>query len=63
MENGEHLTDAAIEKIVNNRASINTGLSQILKADFPRIIPVTFSWITNNFTRSLIYVGWRVFLN
>lgn len=41
MENGEHLTDTAIEKIVNNRASINTGLSLILKAGFPQIIPVT----------------------
>lgn len=40
MKNGEHLTDTGIKEIVNLRASINTGLSQIFKAGFPQPIPV-----------------------
>ena len=41
MQNGEHLTDAGIKEIVNIRATINTGLSSVLKAGFPEATPVS----------------------
>lgn len=41
MQNGEYLTDEGIKEIVNIRATINTGLSSVLKAGFPQANPVT----------------------
>lgn len=41
MQNGEHLTEVGIKEIVDIRATINTGLSSILKAGFPQATPVT----------------------
>lgn len=40
MQKGEHLTDAGIKEIVNIRATINTGLSPVLKAGFLQASPV-----------------------
>ena len=40
MNNGEHLTIEGLEKIINIRASINKGLSPLLKEAFPNFVPV-----------------------
>lgn len=40
MNNGEHLTDERMRKIVSLRASMNKGLSEELMESFPNIIPV-----------------------
>jgi hypothetical protein len=37
---GEHLTVEGIQKIVSIKASMNNGLSDLLKNSFPNIIPV-----------------------
>lgn len=39
MKDGKHLTDEGIKEIVNIRASINTGLSKVLKDSFIETIP------------------------
>lgn len=39
IKEGKHLTEEGIKDIVNIRASINTGLSEILKKGFQNIIP------------------------
>lgn len=39
MENKEHITPDGLQKIVNLRASMNLGLSAVLKAAFPNTIP------------------------
>jgi hypothetical protein len=43
MLNKEHNTLEGIQKIVNIRASLNTGLSKDLKEAFPMTIPVTLN--------------------
>lgn len=43
MLRGEHLQDDGLQTIVNIRASLNLGLSQVLKEAFPETIPVTRS--------------------
>lgn len=51
MLNKEYNTLEGIQKIVNIRASINTGLSNYLKEEFPMTIPATLnleSFIKNN---------------
>lgn len=51
MLNKEHNTLEGIQKTVNIRASLNTGLSKDLKEAFPMTIPVTLnleSIIKNN---------------
>jgi hypothetical protein len=40
MDQGEHLTIEGLHKIVSIRASMNKGLSDVLKTDFPDIQPV-----------------------
>lgn len=40
MERGEHLKLEGLQAIINIRASLNLGLSEVLKAAFPKIIPV-----------------------
>src|SRR4051812_46701698 len=40
MEQKEHLTEAGLAKIVAQKASMNLGLSDELKAAFPDTIPV-----------------------
>ena len=40
MQNKEHLTKVGIENIVNIRASMNLGLTDILKAAFPNYSPI-----------------------
>jgi hypothetical protein len=37
---GEHLKVEGLQAIINNRASLNLGLSEVLKAAFPKTIPV-----------------------
>nr|YP_009577871.1 LAGLIDADG endonuclease [Cordyceps cicadae]QBG64861.1 LAGLIDADG endonuclease [Cordyceps cicadae] len=39
MKEGKHLTNQGIKEIVNIRASINTGLSGVLKQEFSQAIP------------------------
>ena len=41
MSRGEHLQKEGLQTIVNIRASLNLGLSQVLKEAFPDTIPVT----------------------
>ena len=36
----EHLTPVGLQKIVNLRAAINRGLSEVQKAAFPDAVPV-----------------------
>jgi hypothetical protein len=47
MLNKEHLTIEGLQEIVNIRASLNLGLSDVLKSAFPNYIPVKRSLITN----------------
>lgn len=39
MKQGEHLTKEGLDKIVTIRASLNNGLTEVLKAAFPNILP------------------------
>src|SRR6185437_421909 len=41
IQNKEHLTEEGLRKIVAIKASLNLGLSEELKAAFPKILPVT----------------------
>jgi len=41
MQKGEHLTVEGLQKIINIRASINKGLSPLLKEAFPNSVAVT----------------------
>lgn len=43
----EHLTQEGLQKIINIRASLNLGLSDILKEAFPKTEPVLRSIVTN----------------
>ena len=38
---GEHLKSEGLQKIINIRASLNLGLSEVLKAAFPNTIPIS----------------------
>ena len=40
IKNKEHLTEEGLHKIVAIKASMNLGLSESLKADFPDVKPV-----------------------
>lgn len=40
IEQGEHLKGESLQSIINVRASLNLGLSEVLKAAFPNTIPV-----------------------
>ena len=40
MENGTHLTCEGLEKVLAFKASLNKGLTPVLKAAFPNVIPV-----------------------
>nr|YP_009574411.1 hypothetical protein [Arthrobotrys musiformis]QBM31529.1 hypothetical protein [Arthrobotrys musiformis]QBM31679.1 hypothetical protein [Arthrobotrys musiformis] len=44
---GEHLTKEGIEKLINIKASMNKGLSDKLKKNFPNFIPVVRPIVTN----------------
>ena len=47
MLNKEHLKKEGLQEIVNIRASLNLGLSDVLKAAFPNTIPVLRPIVTN----------------
>jgi hypothetical protein len=47
IKEGQHLTQKGLQEIVNKRASINWGLSDSLKKDFPQTKPVTRPNISN----------------
>jgi hypothetical protein len=40
MENKKHLTIEGIQQVINIKASMNLGLSDIIKSKFNKIIPV-----------------------
>jgi hypothetical protein len=40
MQRGEHLTIEGLQKIINIRASINKGLSPLLKEAFPNSVAI-----------------------
>lgn len=48
----EHLNLDGLKKIVNIRASLNLGLSDLLKSAFPYTIPVVRPFIATHNTRS-----------
>jgi hypothetical protein len=37
---GEHLKELGLQSIINIRASLNLGLSEVLKTAFPNTIPI-----------------------
>jgi hypothetical protein len=41
MQRGEHLTVEGLQKIINIRASINKGLTPLLKEAFPNSIAIS----------------------
>ncbi|KAA8628022.1 hypothetical protein SMACR_12698 [Sordaria macrospora] len=41
MQRGEHLTNEGLQKIINIRASLNKGLSLLLKEAFPTSVAVS----------------------
>lgn len=41
MENKEHLTVEGIQKIINIRATLNKGLTPVLKKAFPNTVAVS----------------------
>lgn len=48
IEQGEHLKGEGIQSIINVRASLNLGLSEVLKVAFPNTIPVVRPYITSS---------------
>ncbi len=48
IEKGEHLKGEGLQSIINIRASLNLGLSEVLKAAFPDTIPVVRPQITSS---------------
>jgi hypothetical protein len=48
IEQGEHLKGEGLQSIINIRASLNLGLSEVLKAAFPDTIPVVRPQITSS---------------
>ena len=58
MNNKEHLTEKGINKILSIKASINKGLTGILKSIFPDIVPVERPIIKNQMIKSpLWFIG------
>jgi hypothetical protein len=51
VQNKEHLTPEGLEKIIAIKASINNGLSEELKVNFPNIIPVDRPIVSNTVER------------
>jgi len=49
VQNKEHLTPSGLEKIIAIKAIINKGLSEELKANFPKVIPVEIPVVENTF--------------
>lgn len=45
VDQGEHLTDLGLQAIINIRASLNLGLSEVLKTAFPKTIAVVRPFI------------------
>jgi len=48
IEQGEHLKGEGIQLIINVRASLNLGLSEVLKVAFPNTIPVVRPYISSS---------------
>jgi hypothetical protein len=48
IEQGEHLKREGIQLIINVRASLNLGLSEVLKVAFPNTIPVVRPYISSS---------------
>lgn len=51
VQSKEHLTIQGLEKIIAIKASMNNGLSEEIKVNFPNILPVERSVILNTFER------------
>jgi hypothetical protein len=47
MQRREHLTTSGLQEIINLRASLNLGLSDKLKAAFPKTIPANKPKVEN----------------
>jgi len=47
IHNKEHIYPAGLQKVINIKASLNKGLSESLKADFPKSIPVSRPVVEN----------------
>ena len=53
MNQKEHLEKEGLQQIVNLKASINKGLSEELKKEFPNIIPVQRPLVKNQVIQDL----------
>jgi hypothetical protein len=47
MVNGEHLTEAGLNKIISLKAVLNKGLTEILKGNFHNVVPSELPIIEN----------------
>jgi len=48
IQRGDHLTLEGLQEIVNLRASLNKGLTDVLKTSFPETISVSRPLVENN---------------
>jgi hypothetical protein len=53
VQNKEHLTIQGLEKILAIKASMNNGLSEELKTNFPNIVPVERPVVQNTTEQDL----------
>lgn len=58
MLNKEHLNEEGLQEIVNIRASLNLGLSNVLKSAFPDTIPVSRPLVTNQLYNKIPHPQW-----
>ncbi len=58
MLNREHLNEEGLQEIVNIRASLNLGLSNVLKSAFPDTIPVSRPLVTNQLSNKIPHPQW-----
>ena len=47
MERKEHVTPEGLHEILSTKASLNRGLPEKLKAEFPDILPITRPLVVN----------------
>ena len=55
MNNKKHLTEEKLQEIINNKASLNLGLSDKLKIAFPNTIPVSRPKVRGENKKPIIY--------
>jgi hypothetical protein len=58
MERGEHLTVEGLQAIINIRATLNKGLTPVLKEAFPNSVPVPRPVMEESFEKSTLHPQW-----